>query len=178
MLSIERGTNVGDLDIETTGAGPGISRRTVAKAAAWSVPAILVAAPVPAYAASAGTSTAAVVGSCAGSGSTGTISVSLPDLPLGSTVEITLSHSGQGGFTATPNFVPTSQVGNTYTITGGGATFTGQFAINFSLSNNQQGTVTATVSAISGVVIDGDTTGFVTKRRDGGSQNYNQCSAG
>ncbi|MRX43880.1 hypothetical protein [Agromyces kandeliae] len=168
-----------DLDTQTTtGGAPGISRRTVTKAAAWSVPAILIAAPAPAYAASGGTTLASVVGSCAGSGATGRIDVTLPDLPAGSQVQIVLSHSGQGGFTASPNFVPTSQNGTTYLVTGTGATFTGQFTITFSLGKDQTGTVTATVTAITGVIVDGDNVGFVTKRRDGNSQNYNQCSAG
>nr|WP_240898083.1 hypothetical protein [Agromyces luteolus] len=166
----------------TTGNEPGISRRAVAKAAAWSVPAILVAAPAPAYAASGGgapggVTLASVVGSC-GTGPTGTISVTLPNLPVGSLIQISLTHSGQGGFGATPNFTPTSQSGTTYVITGAGANFTGQFGITFSLGTNQQGTVTATVTAISGVTVEGDATGFVTKRRDGNSSNYNQCSAG
>lgn len=172
-----------DLNTETTADTRGPSRRAVAKAAAWSVPVILVAAPAPAYAASGGgapggVTIASVVGSCAGTGATGTISVTLPNLPVGSIIQIELTHSGQGGFTATPNFTPTSQTGTTYTVTGAGATFTGQFSIHFTLGNNQQGTVTATVTAISGVTVQGDNTGFVTKRRDGGSQNYNQCSAG
>ncbi|MFC9917316.1 hypothetical protein [Agromyces binzhouensis] len=123
-------------------------------------------------------SSASVVGSCAGTGANGTISVTLPDLPEGAVVQITLSHSGQGSFTATPNFTPTSQTGTSYVVTGTGATFVGQFTIQFILGNNQQGTVTATVQAVSGVTVEGDTSGFVTKRRDGGSQNYNQCSAG
>ncbi|WP_353815147.1 hypothetical protein [Agromyces sp. SYSU T00266] len=174
---------MGDLDIETTGDARGISRRTVAKAAAWSVPAILVAAPAPAYAASGdgapgGVTLASVVGSCAGTGASGTIAITLPNLPVGSLVQIALTHSGQGGFSATPNFTPTSQSGTTSVITGAGATFTGQFTINFSLGTNQQGTVTATVTALSGVTVEGDATGFVTKRRDGNSSNYNQCSAG
>ncbi|WP_401000323.1 hypothetical protein [Agromyces sp. GXQ0307] len=172
---------MGDLNHERTGGGAGISRRSLATATAWSVPAILVATPAPAYAASSDVrelSRASVVGSCSGSGPTGTITVTLDDLPAGSLVQIALTHSGQGGFTATPNFTPTSQSGTTYTVTGTGTTFTGQIALSFSLGSNQQGTVTATVTAISGVTLAGDTTGFVTKRRDGGSQNYNQCSAG
>ncbi|GAA1058805.1 hypothetical protein [Agromyces bracchium] len=178
MLLQRSGDALNDLNTEPNGDARGMSRRSLAKAAAWSVPAVLVAAPAPAYAASAGTSSASVVGSCAGSGATGTISVTLPNLPVGSVVQIVLSHSGQGGFTATPNFTPTSQSGTTYTITGTGTTFVGEFSINFNLGNNQHGTVTATVTAVSGVAIEGDTAGFVTKRRDGGSQNYNQCSAG
>ncbi|WP_353828776.1 hypothetical protein [Agromyces sp. SYSU T0242] len=170
-----------DNRVNAESAGP--TRRTVAKAAAWSVPAILVAAPAPAYAASGpgapgGVSVASVLGSCNGSGVTGRITVTLPNLPVGSVVQITLAHSGQGGFSAAPDFTPTSQSGNTYLVTGAGATFVGTFTITFSLGTNQQGTVTANVAAVSGVTIEGDTTGFVTKRRDGNSSNYNQCSAG
>ncbi|WP_430646897.1 hypothetical protein [Agromyces sp. GXS1127] len=168
-------------DIVATGTGP--SRRAVARAAAWSVPVILMAAPAPAYAASGGgapggVTLASVVGSCSGTGPNGTITVTLPNLPVGSQVLIALTNSGQGGFSATPDFTPTSQSGTTYVITGAGADFTGSFAIAFTLNPNQQGTVTATVTAISGVTVLGDTTGFVTKRRDGHSNSYNQCSAG
>lgn len=162
------------------GMGPrGLTRRNLAKATAWSIPAILIAAPAPAYAASpGGTTEASVTGSCNGSGATGTITVILPNLPVGSVVQIVLSHSGGGGFTATPDFTPTSQTGNTYLVTGDGTTFMGTFTIAFSLGTNQQGTVSAVVSAVSGVAVEGDTAGFVTKRRDGNSSNYNQCSAG
>ncbi|GAA2031200.1 hypothetical protein GCM10009819_13860 [Agromyces tropicus] len=167
-----------DLDLRPD-PKPGIDRRTLAKAAAWSVPAILVAAPAPAYAASpGGVSSASVIGSCNGTGRTGTIQVVLPNLPLGSIVQITLQHSGQGGFSATTDFTPSSQTGSTYLIEGTGGTFSGTFTITFNLGTNQQGTVTATVAAVSGVVVEGDTTGFVTKRHDGNSGNYNQCSAG
>ncbi len=43
-----------DLEEEQAAKRPGVSRRTVAKAMAWSVPAVALAVPAPAYAASPG----------------------------------------------------------------------------------------------------------------------------
>lgn len=164
-----------------------ISRRTVAKAAAWSVPVIGVAAVVPAAAASvdpgggAGAiGTMSVVGACGGGGAMGAITISLGPFPVGAQIRVTLAHSGGGGFTATPLFVYEGTGNGPYIITspGGSAIYQGVIDIAFTLGPNEQGTVTASVEAVASYTITGDTTGFVTKRRDGHSSNYNQCSAG
>ncbi|MEV8368935.1 hypothetical protein [Microbacterium sp. NPDC064584] len=154
---------------------PGLSRRTVTKAAAWAVPAIVFAAPVPAFAASSDVAVS-ITGSCAGSGPTGSFTFTSGPIPVGQEIVITLSHSGAGSFGSSVNFVASGM--NPYTITGTGAAVSGVITVSFTLPTNGTGRVTATVSSGSGALVSGKLTGFVEKRRDGNSSNYNQCSAG
>ncbi|GAA1469634.1 hypothetical protein [Microbacterium thalassium] len=165
-----------------------VSRRTVTKAAAWAVPVIAVAAAVPEATASetptggaGATGNVSVQGSCNGTGSTGTITVTLGPFPLTAQVAITLTHTGGGSFTATPGFPINSGTGTAadpYIVDAPGGPFAGVISIAFQLGHNQTGTVSASVAPIAPYTITGDLTGYVTKRRDGNSSNYNQCSAG
>jgi|EndMetStandDraft_5_1072996.scaffolds.fasta_scaffold483163_2 hypothetical protein len=151
---------------------PLISRRTLTKAAAWSIPVIALAAPAPAFAAS--TDVPVTVTAQCLPGPNGGFAIATAPIPVGEQVTITLTHSGAGTFTATPNFPHTGS--NPFIVTGTGAAFSGQISVNFTLSQNGTGTVTAVVTGSGGV--SGDSSSFVTQRRDGNSQNYNQCSAG
>ncbi|WES65201.1 hypothetical protein P0L94_03800 [Microbacter sp. GSS18] len=176
------------MDSEKHGADRVVGRRTVAKAAAWAVPVIAVAAAVPEAAASVppeggagATGNVSVQGSCNGSGVTGTITVSIGPFPLTAKVAITLTHSGGGSFTATPGFPVESgsgTVADPYIVAAPGGPFVGVISVHFTLGTNQQGTVNATVAAVAPYSVVGDLTGYITKRRDGNSSNYNQCSAG
>jgi len=176
------------MNMAQSGTDRVLSRRTVAKAAAWAVPVIAVAAAVPEAAASVppeggagATGNVSVQGSCSGSGSTGTITISIGPFPLTAKVAITLGHSGGGSFTATPGFPIESGTGTAldpYIVAAPGGPFVGVISIHFTLGTNQQGTVSATVAPVAPYSVVGDLTGYVTKRRDGNSSNYNQCSAG
>lgn len=159
---------------ETVGESALISRRTLTKTAAWAIPVIALAAPVPAFAAS--TDVAVTVTSRCVSGPNGGFAFVSAPIPVGEQLVITLTHTGAGSFSATPNFPHTG--GNPFVVNGTGAAFTGEIAVSFSLPQNGTGTVTAVVTGSAGAPVTGDTSSYVTQRRDGNSQNYNQCSVG
>jgi hypothetical protein len=150
-----------------------IRRRTVAKAAAWSVPTITVAAATPAYAAS-NASVASVVGVCAGRSRTASFTVSVTNIPDGEQIQVSLSTTS-GSFTAQLSFVPAAGAGtpaDPYIITGTGSPFQGVIGVTFTLPQNGQATITATVAGVDPFTLTGDTSASVTKRRDGNSSNY------
>lgn len=152
----------------------GISRRSLTKAAAWSVPVIVFASPVPAFAASTDV-TVSVTAQCR-PGPNGVFAFTTQPIPVGEQLTITLAHTGAGTFTATPDFPHSGS--NPFVVNGTGAPFAGQIAIGFTLPQNGVATVTATVTGSAGAPVVGDASAFVTQRRDGNSQNYNQCEAG
>ncbi len=85
--------------------GAGVTRRTVTRAVAWAAPAILMASPVPASAASV--PPARVTARCGvGSDLTGYIDVSITDAPLGARLELRLG--GLQQFDGTLSVVPPS----------------------------------------------------------------------
>lgn len=151
-----------------------ISRRSLTKAAVWSVPVIVFASPVPAFAASTDV-TVTVTAQCV-PGPNGGFAFSTQPIPVGEQLTITLTHTGAGTFTATPDFAHSGT--NPFVVTGTGAPFTGQIAVRFTLPQNGVATVTAVVTGSAGAPVVGDNSSFVTQRRDGNSQNYNQCEAG
>jgi hypothetical protein len=151
-----------------------ISRRTVAKAAVWSIPVIALATPAPALAAS--TDVAVTVTARCVAGPNGSFSFSTAPVPIGEQLVITLTRTGGGAFSATPDFVHTGS--NPFIVEGTGGPFIGQIAVSFTLPQNGVGTVTAVVTGSAGAPVSGVTSRFVTQRRDGNSNNYNQCSAG
>ena len=155
----------------------GISRRSVTKAAVWAVPVGLLAAPVPAMAAS--NASGSVIARC-GSGAQAAFDIAVVGADNGTAVQVVLSSpAGTGSFGVTapaawgsPAATSTSY---TYVVPTVGGALTGTATVNFTLGQNGTATVTATVAATSGTPLAGDLSGSVFKRRDGNSGNY-QCS--
>lgn len=157
-----------------------ISRRSIARAAAWSVPAIAIAAAVPAHAAS-GSALANVVGICAGRSPSETFTVTIANIPLGETVQISLAKSTIfGSFTADlPGYTHTGAgtASNPYVfvIDGTGTPFQGTIEVTVSIDHlpgNPPMTITTTVAGVDGFTPTGITSASVTKHRDGNSSNY------
>ena len=153
---------------------PGPSRRLVAQGMAWSVPAVALSAAAPAYAASSDIAVA-VVSSCISGGSrNGSFTVTADFIALGAELQIVLTHSGSGSFSAVPNFAHTG-TGTTYVVTGTGGPFVGQIAVQLTAGQNGTSVVTANVSAPGGATT-GDTEAQIRVTRTGNSNNYS-CSA-
>lgn len=143
------------------------SRRTIARGAAWSVPVVAVTAAAPAFAASGGTAT--VQGSCSGTSRTASITVDVTGTSAGSVI---VTFTGTGTFAVSAPAGTTSCGTNCYVVPVVNGTASATFGVTFTIGQSGQETVTATVSSSGGQVISGDTTGSVTKRRDGNSGNY------
>ncbi|GAA3627091.1 hypothetical protein GCM10022200_06840 [Microbacterium awajiense] len=146
------------------------------RAAAWSVPAIAVAAAVPAYAASG--AAGSITGRCR-SGVLADFDVVVTQADLGTSIQIVLQHSGDGSFgvTAPNGWVLANATASSYTYiapTLNGA-LSGTVVANYNLGQNGVATVTATISALSGTPLAGDLSAAVSKRRNGNSDNY-MCS--
>lgn len=157
---------------ETGDTQRAVSRRSVAKAAAWSVPAIAIAAAVPAHAAS-NAAVASVVGICVGRSRTASFTIGVAHIPLGQQISIVLTMTG-GSFVATPDFTHsgTGTAVDPYIVNGNDGPFQGLIGVTFTLPQSGLGTVTATVSGVSPFMLTGVTSATVTKRRDGNSSNY------
>lgn len=164
---------------EQSSRSQGPTRRTITKVAAWAVPAILIAAPVPAFAASG---VAGNVAARCESGAFGAFDISVTGAGAGAIVQIVFAWTagdGSFGVTApaswgTPTATATSY---TYLVPTVGGALTGTATVNFELDQNGTATVTATISATSGPALSGDLRRSLFKRRNGSSGNY-QCSAG
>jgi hypothetical protein len=148
------------------------TRRVLTRGIAWSVPVVVVGAPVPAMAASGGT--ASFTASCGATPSrpftlsvTGSVATSL---------NVFFTHLGGGGFSvrAPSTWTLVSQTGNiiAYTVPVVGGTVSGTPIVDFALPQNGLATVSATVESAGGAQINGDTTASVTLRREGNSNNY------
>lgn len=79
------------------GTAKGVSRRTLVKTAAWTVPVIALAAPVPAWAASQCTPSTNFDGLQVGSRPTSIIFYDVQNQPTGVTANLTWSSNAQGG---------------------------------------------------------------------------------
>ncbi|GLI27666.1 hypothetical protein ARHIZOSPH14_19080 [Agromyces rhizosphaerae] len=142
------------------------------------MPAIAVAVSAPAYAASGGSGAPTrpvVVSAACGSRNTGTFRIDVGTFAAGEQIQITLTHTGSGSFSATPQFTHTGSGNGPYVITGTGADFDGIIDVAFSLGQNGTGTVSIVVAGQNGLTLTGDLTSAITKRRDGNSNNY-MCS--
>lgn len=155
------------------------SRRTVATGAAWTVPVILVAAPVPAMAASA--ATGGISASCDPVPRQGsfTFEVNGSTSPL---IRVILTHSGSGDFsTSVPNLwilESSNATTRSYTVPVSSGAAAGTATVTFqNLDPNSTATVTATISSTSGEPISGPLVASVTKTRGSTSVNYG-CSVG
>lgn len=147
------------------------SRRVLTRGLAWSVPVVVVGAPVPATAASGGSG--GIRAEC-GSGRTGSfvLDVTGSSSPY---VAVTFSHSGSGSFSVS---VPSGWLlssGDTYLapVVDGMAQGTAQ--VTFTLGQNGTGTVTASITTSPGQEVTGPRVAGITKRRSGNSSNYT-CS--
>ncbi|WP_353807755.1 hypothetical protein [Agromyces sp. SYSU T00194] len=159
----------------TDEAATGMTRRALARTAAWSVPVVALATAVPAYAASDGggapTRPVIVTADC-GTGANGSFRIDAGVLAVGAQIRITLSHTGSGSFSATPQFTHAGTGNGPYIVTGTGADFDGVIDISFSLGNHGTGTVSIFVEGLDGLVLAGDTTSALTMRREGLSHVY------
>ncbi len=159
---------------ESQSREPQITRRALTRGVAWSVPAIAVAAAVPAYAAS--TAAGSVIGRCLPS-ALAAFDVAVMDADLGTSVQILFQRTagtGSFGVTAPNTWVLTGATATSYTYvvpTINGA-LTGTATINFQLQNNSA-TVTATATALSGTPLAGDLSAAVIKSRTGGGSSNN-----
>lgn len=159
-----------------TAPGPQPSRRALAQGMAWSVPVLIVAAPVPALAASGGNG--GITAACAPSTQARFIlDVTGSSSPL---VRVLFSHTGSGTFSvSTPNTWTLETATATtfsYLVPTSAGTASGTATVTFVLPQNGTATIAATISATSGQAITGTTSASVTKSRVGNSANY-RCSA-
>lgn len=145
----------------------GVSRRTLMRTAAWAVPVIAVAAPLPAYAASAA-SDISVTEFCGGTTApTGRFEITIAPLPSGALIRIALSHSGIGSFSATPDFAFTGSQTELFVV-GDGSNFAGSIDVTFTglVGIPSQAALLVIVTAVSGVTLSGDFSGELRVQRN------------
>ncbi|WP_353809014.1 hypothetical protein [Agromyces sp. SYSU T00194] len=87
-------------EVEVEPTTPSLSRRGVVTSAAWAIPAVAVAVTAPAFAASEPLPSGQVVAAC-GSGNTASFAAQLSSAPVGATVTMLFTRTGDGGLSTT-----------------------------------------------------------------------------
>ena len=147
------------------------TRRALTRGIAWSVPVVVVGAPVPALAASGGNG--GIRAEC-GSGRTGSfvLDVTGSSSPY---VAVALSHSGSGSFSVSVPSGWLPSTGTTYLAPVVDGMAQGTVVVTFTVGQNGTGTVTASITTSPGQEVTGPRVASITKHRSGNSVNYT-CS--
>ena len=136
----------------------GLTRRALTRSAAWSVPAIAVAATVPAVAASAELPTVELEVElyCYGKDLQYDVSALQP-IPAGAQLAISVTSSVPGSLAGQIHALPYDPTVTPAIVTGGGVTYSTRVEVWVTLPSDTDALITLTITALSGLRLTGTT---------------------